>query len=183
MGWLERLHRWDAAVSGRLAQPAGESVTPDGVHRLAVLGAHLGDTWLWLILTGWAWRSAHQQKPADGGRQMRRVQRWATGMLLVGGLTLIIKHFVRRPRPGHGAYLYGPGPDVHSFPSGHAMRMGVLLVWAPTLWPGWGRWSWLLALWVGWSRVRLGIHYVGDVLAGAVMGLIIGALLRHFPNQ
>lgn len=41
----------------------------------------------------------------------------------------------------------------------------------------------LLAFWailVSYSRVYLGVHYPGDVLGGAILGLIIGRLLTHW---
>ena len=36
---------------------------------------------------------------------------------------------------------------------------------------------------VAWSRVRPGIHYVGDVLAGAVVGGLIAAAVRRLVGR
>jgi membrane-associated phospholipid phosphatase len=39
----------------------------------------------------------------------------------------------------------------------------------------------VLAAALGVARVRAGLHYPSDVLAGAVLGSIIGRLLRQKP--
>ena len=67
-------------------------------------------------------------------------------------------------------------PDPFSFPSGHtaaatAVAASVAIaepVFAPLVLP--------LAALIGYSRVRLRVHYVSDVLAGAALGLA-GALV------
>jgi undecaprenyl-diphosphatase len=105
------------------------------------------------------------------------VQRAATQALL----TLVASHLVvqaikrtvGRPRPSRHddgtPRAWALEPDRFSFPSGHsAAAMSVALVYAiafpaiaPVLLP--------IALFVGFSRVRLGVHYPGDVLAGQVI--------------
>ncbi|RMD59279.1 phosphatase PAP2 family protein, partial [Candidatus Parcubacteria bacterium] len=69
------------------------------------------------------------------------------------------------------------------FPSGHGARVGVNLVWLPHLVPGGRLWAPLLALWIGWSRVALGIHYVGDVVAGCLVGMVIGVWTRREDKE
>jgi undecaprenyl-diphosphatase len=95
---------------------------------------------------------------------------------------LLLKHLFRRERPGTGHFLYGPGVDQHSFPSGHGSRAGVILVWSSLLL---GRWRWLapfLALWIGWSRVALAIHYLGDVLVGFGLGIALARWVKRITN-
>lgn len=48
-------------------------------------------------------------------------------------------------------------------------RLATIAMWRGALLPGQG-WSGLAVMTaVGWSRVALGIHYVGDVLAGVAL--------------
>jgi undecaprenyl-diphosphatase len=74
-------------------------------------------------------------------------------------------------------------PHSSSFPSGHAATSfacaTVLSVLAPRLAPGFV----LLACAIGFSRVYVGVHYPLDVVAGAILGVLVGlsvlALLRR----
>jgi undecaprenyl-diphosphatase len=90
---------------------------------------------------------------------------------------LLIKLVVRRRRPeGEWGAIYR-NTDPHSFPSGHAARAILLAVLAVA----WGPW-WLAAVLLLWaplvalSRVAMGLHYLSDVVAGAVLGLAAGGV-------
>ena len=69
-------------------------------------------------------------------------------------------------------------PDRFSFPSGHATAaMAVTLAYA-VVFPAWAPLLMLLAAAVGFSRVRLGVHYPSDVVAGQLVALgTVAALL------
>lgn len=87
-----------------------------------------------------------------------------------------LKRTVTRPRPsGLSFEALVDAPDQFSFPSGHAIAASSLaFVYAwhfPTLSPAFL----LLATLVAVSRVRLGVHYPGDVLAGQAIAFA-GAL-------
>jgi undecaprenyl-diphosphatase len=43
---------------------------------------------------------------------------------------------------------------------------------------GWSMFIW--ALFTGYSRIYCGVHYVGDVLCGALLGIIVGAVVYQF---
>ena len=91
---------------------------------------------------------------------------------------LLIKHIVRRVRPCHtlndDEQLINK-PKYYSFPSGHTtssfsvvgvtmLRCGLPVV-ACVL---------ALACLIGFSRIYLRVHYLSDVVAGVVLGIICG---------
>jgi undecaprenyl-diphosphatase len=181
---LWQWHYWDAALSHLLAMTPG-AVKPDSLRRLvATVGAHLGDSWLWALMTLllWRWWRSSPRGPA------RPLWGWAVSLLGGAMLTLAVKRRIRRRRPQvspllHGLPLHGPGADEYSFPSGHAVRWGVIAAWSSRFVPYGTLLAWPLALWTGWSRVHLGIHYVGDVVAGYAVGALVGWLVRRLFGE
>lgn len=170
---LSKLSSLDKSISRSIALDKARRTWRDPLFWLANVGAHLGDSLLWALITGLLWRKA-----GDDPAQRRLLGGWMAAFAGAVAVTLVIKRIVRRPRPGTGNFLYGPGPDQHSFPSGHGARVGVILVWAEMLWPGAGRFAPLLGLWIAWARVAMGIHYVGDVLAGAALGWVVARAVK-----
>lgn len=165
---LDALLEQDARLSARLRI----AERPGLLRSLAVMLAHSGDSWFWwagLALLWWRgdafWRS------------------WANTML-IGTITLALivlplKFLIRRPRPqGEWGTIYRI-TDPHSFPSGHAARAFLIAVLATTLGPSWL----VIILWV-WAplvvlaRVAMGVHYISDVLFGALLGLFSGIIMN-----
>lgn len=91
----------------------------------------------------------------------------------------VLKNAIGRQRPplvDPRVHPLIPLPHDPSMPSGHAMMAfagaTLLALVAPQL-----RWAlFALAVGVGVSRVYLGVHFPSDVLAGAAIGAVIGAL-------
>lgn len=173
-----RLHHWDVALSYRIALKKNSHNRHVRLYRLAWVGAHLGDSWLWALIAGYLLKVAYARRGEDGGLRTRLVLFWLSSVITSFGLTMVIKQLVRRTRPGSGHLLYGAGVDGHSFPSGHATRLSTIAIWASLLVPGWGLLAWPLVFLVGWSRIALGIHYLGDVVAGGVLGGAVGLIFR-----
>jgi undecaprenyl-diphosphatase len=94
-------------------------------------------------------------------------------LVLAHVLVQLVKRTVTRGRPSTtGATTLAPDPDHFSFPSGHSnAAMAVALAYGlaiPILLPP----LLVLAMLVGLSRVVLGVHYPGDVLAGQVIAAV-----------
>jgi undecaprenyl-diphosphatase len=154
---LEVDNRWTDALRLRPEQRR--------LRLVAAVLAHSGDSWFWgagLVLLIW------RGDPAQ--------QAWALQLLLaIAGLAavvLAIKFLIRRRRPeGEWGSLYRM-TDPHSFPSGHAARAfliaALVAVWGP---------SWLAPIVLVWAplvalaRVAMGLHYLSDIIGGAVLGL------------
>lgn len=116
--------------------------------------------------------------------QRRRVAA-VVGIVLLTALTTFvadsisfgIKDLVRRTRPFVAHPQIRPLYTVHSssFPAGHAATAfagaTLLSFVAPRGAPAFA----LIAVAIGFSRVYVGVHYPADVLAGAAIGLVVGA--------
>ncbi|GAB2847983.1 phosphatase PAP2 family protein [Streptomyces deserti] len=115
---------------------------------------------------------------ALGGSRPRRAALAGVGAITVASASanLLGKRLVRRARPDREAARvtvdrHVPMPTSASFPSGHtasavAFATAVGVVLPPAAVP-----LGALASAVGYSRVHTGVHYPGDVAAGAVLGI------------
>lgn len=110
----------------------------------------------------------------------------AITLLAVSGvpflLVSVLRHKLDAPRPYEVYELCNFGLEVtrhkggHSFPSRHtfsAFLIGTLLL--PDM-PALGATALLVGVYLAVSRVLLGIHFVRDVAAGAVIGTLAGAI-------
>lgn len=72
-------------------------------------------------------------------------------------------------------------PSNRSFPSSHAanhfaMAFFIFFSQAPKMY--WSRWLFILwATIICWAQIYVGVHYPGDILGGAIIGLILGLAL------
>ncbi|OQR60346.1 phosphatase PAP2 family protein [Streptomyces maremycinicus] len=118
------------------------------------------------------------------GRRPRRAAVLGVAAIGVASATanLLGKKLVRRPRPHRAEDSPFPGrhvpmPHSASFPSGHtASAVAFAAAVGPTL-PVSAVPLGLLACAVGYSRVHTGVHYPGDVVAGALLGTGSAALV------
>lgn len=140
--------------------------SPGVLRRIAAFIAHSGDSWFWGIGLAIVW--------LVGGPEMRAWSIQLLGAIIVtAAVVLLIKLIVRRQRPeGEWGSIYR-NTDPHSFPSGHAARAALLCALVLALGPAWLKlpmlvWAPLVAL----ARVAMGLHYISDILAGSLLGLL-----------
>lgn len=101
----------------------------------------------------------------------------AVTAVLVQGL----KHGIGRPRPRlhrDEEFFTGPGLDsgLDAFPSGHASASFAVASVVARCHPALARPAFAVAGFIAVTRIVRGSHFVTDVLAGVVLGLVIGAL-------
>ena len=144
---------------------------PGPLRTLAAVLAHSGDSWFWLAGLGLLWWLG-----TDYWKE--RALTLIISILVTAVVVMIIKFTVRRRRPeGEWGNIYR-ATDPHSFPSGHAVRavmLAVVLLGLGPLWLGL-----VLVIWaplVGLARVAMGVHYLSDVVAGMVLGLVMGGVV------
>ncbi len=161
---LQRLLQADAAASQRLRV----AEQPGPLRSLAVLLGHSGDSWFWFAGLLLLWLLG------DSNWKYRAVFLFIA-ILGTAVIVMALKFTIRRRRPeGEWGQIYRK-TDPHSFPSGHAARGLLIGVVAWGLGPFW--FGLVLLLWgplVGLARVAMGVHYVSDVLAGWIVGLVMG---------
>jgi undecaprenyl-diphosphatase len=147
---MRRMNRWRA---------------PRWIRYWMIAATRMGDGWLWyglgamLLIFGGASRYAAVA---------------ASGSAALAGVLVfkILKLLSQRPRPCQ----YEPHcwskvlpPDKFSFPSGHTMTAFSIALVVSYFYPSLEGPLFFLAL-----RIVLGMHFLSDVLAGAVLGVTLG---------
>lgn len=164
--WLDEVQAVDAAVYAAIA--AGETPALDTAMRGLSRAADHSKLWF-------AIAAALALLGGPGGRRAAR-----RGLVSLGIASafanLVAKPLTTRRRPARReaeelARRHVPMPRSSSFPSGHAASAFAFATGAAGAQPLRSAPLRVLATLVGYSRVHTGVHYPGDVLAGAFIGV------------
>ncbi|WKZ40179.1 MAG: phosphatase PAP2 family protein [Anaerolineales bacterium] len=161
-------------LDARLSSQMRVAEKPGFLRNLAIFFAHSGDSWFWALALIIAWFFSN-----SAWRQWETVEFF--GIAGLAAVVLAVKFMVKRKRPeGEWGGIYR-NTDPHSFPSGHAARAFLIAVIASALAPSWlAAVLWLWAPLVALARVAMGVHYVSDIVAGAILGSIVALLGLQF---
>ncbi len=165
--WIRSLLELDARWSAKLnlSQQHGK------IRNVLRFLAHSGDSWFMIPVLVMVWWLG-----SEYWKQLALTL--IIAILLTAVVVFLIKFTVRRRRPEGEWGKFYRSTDPHSFPSGHAVRAVMLAVVMLGLGPLWL--GLILLVWaplVGLARVAMGVHYLSDVLAGMLLGLLIGVVV------
>lgn len=163
--FVEKISAVDERISSALRIKDQNSVQ----FRIAAFFAHSGDSWIWCSVLFVLWLFSHSE-------QERMLAWWGGTIALTALVVFFLKRIIARSRPAGDWGTVYRRTDPYSFPSGHAVRAGLILVLAfntfdsPIILIAFCLWAFLMIL----SRVATGVHYFLDILGGFFLGLIIG---------
>lgn len=154
----------------RLSTQMRVAEKPGALRAVSVIFAHSGDSWFWALGLLVIWLAG------DSFWKEWAVVQFAS-ISLLAAMVLLIKFRVRRKRPeGEWGRIYR-FTDPHSFPSGHAARAFLIATIATGLGPAWLAIAlWIWAPLVALARVAMGVHYLSDVVAGTLFGIIVALI-------
>jgi undecaprenyl-diphosphatase len=157
LGLMRRLHRWRAPRSIRISM---------------LLMSRLGNGWLWYSLGIFV-------LICGGQARYRAFFAGALSALVAILIFQRVKPLSRRRRPceiePHCWAVISP-PDRFSFPSGHAMTSFAIAVAVGTFYPQCQPCLLAVAALIAVSRIIVGMHFLTDIVVGALMGALIGYL-------
>ena len=166
---MNKLLTLDLTLSARLALPQG---SPQ--WRRAAKIAHLGDGALVFgglaLVYWWGWQVS---RPSV----QNTVFAVLCSIIATALVVFVIKYTLRRKRPRDPAGFVTLRYDKYSFPSGHSARMASLATALIFFNLSLGLALSALALIVAFARVLVGVHYLGDVVAGLAIGGMVATLV------
>lgn len=176
--WLRQLRDQAVAIDEAIYEAVAATATPGLDRSISRLSDAANFSMVWFGVGG--------VLATIGGRKGRAAA--TDGVAAIGLASLVanqgLKRMARRGRPArHTGAAAGVVerhvrmPTSTSFPSGHSASAFAFAAAAS------GRIGWLspplhlLAAAVAYSRVHTGVHYPGDVVAGALLGVVCGDLV------
>ena len=168
-----------ASRDNRLMRRVNRWSAPKWIRLWMICATRGGDGWLWyglgiaLFLMG-----GHNGRLAAGA------------MTCAGALSITaflwMKGFAKRPRPCHiepHCWAQLLPPDQFSFPSGHTMTAFAVALPVSLFFPHLMPAVYFAAGSIALSRIVLGMHFLSDVVAGAIAGTAIGYTMFTFFSR
>ena len=160
---MRRVNRWKA---------------PRWIRYWMIAATRIGDGWLWYSLGAIL---------LIAGGPNRYAAVCAAGAAAIAGVLVFkaLKKISHRQRPCHlepHCWSRVLPPDQFSFPSGHTMTAFSIALVISYFYPGLEGAMYFLAASIAVSRVVLGMHFLSDVVAGALIGTGLG-YLGYFAFQ
>jgi membrane-associated phospholipid phosphatase len=116
-------------------------------------------------------------------RSARPIAETAAATVTATGASTALSHVIGRKRPCRGAPALIDCPDSPSLPSNHAAAATAAALTLGRRVPALRAPLAAAALAVGWSRVRCGVHYTSDTVAGGVVGVVVDALVLRASEK
>lgn len=139
---------------------------------LILMMSRTGDGYLYLAIGALLWAFEHQY-----GALFLYTALMAYALELP--LFIFLKNTFKRARPadlldGFAAHIQPS--DKFSLPSGHTAAAFLMATIVATFYPAFAILAFVWASLIGLSRVLLGVHFPGDVLLGATLGISIALI-------
>lgn len=168
---LQNLHQYDLRVMLWCAQSRNHNL----LVQVAKQVSRTGDGWLQLIFPlGLILFSVDDS--------LLFFKMLIVGFLIERPLYWVLKNSLKRRRPPEAIPCFQSvitASDKFSFPSGHTAAAFLLATLVLLVY---GTAAWVLLPWavcVGASRIVLGVHFPGDIIAGAILGTSIGCYAAY----
>jgi len=193
---MSRTHTWLALIAAAAATVATLLLDPWAYNHLVMPSVYdhdwgrllrvYGSLVLWAPLALCVWVEARGRAGGD-----RKAGLLLLGPVVAGAVAEVVKLVVRRERPGlhDGAYAFrgfGDRPfytgDI-GFPSSHAMVAFAGAAVLARLFPRTAPVVYLLAAGCGLTRILARAHFASDVVAGAIGGWAVVALLGRWLDS
>ena len=189
LSWEKK--EWGVLGVGALA--VGATILIDGDVRDSVEGASndatqsiaravepFGAEYSWGILGGFYLAGRTNEKARAVAQDG-----FAASLIAAGTITPILKATVGRKRPSQTEGTFALADGAASFPSGHTTQaFAIASVIASHYESRWVKGTaYGLAALVAWARVENNAHYASDVIAGAVIGTLIGRAVVRFNRE
>ncbi len=152
---MRRVNRWSA---------------PTWIRLWMVCATRGGDGWLWYLLALTVWVFGGEQGP-------RTVIACVLAAAVGIAVFIALKRATGRRRPcqiAQHCWSTLLPPDQFSFPSGHTITAFAICVPLGCFYPGMQAGLGFISLSIASSRILLGMHFLSDVVAGALIGSILG---------